>query len=168
MQLLFVVCFAVISGQIRAADRDVDFRIEKKKESAEKSDDMSTTVKSEKWRYEVHMTNKAFRDLLGVRVDYIVFFNEVATTRGKVKTLRKESGSYDVGTVPNSKTTTFNTEAVELTKTQLKAGWITLDGSRPRAADTLAGIWIKVYEGETLLAEYSNPASLRREEKFGK
>ena len=94
------------------------------------------------------------------------FFNDAETSRTRLQTLRKEAGNHELGSWEKNKRVEFETKGVELTKTQLKGGWIYMDGSRPRTADTLAGLWIKVFEDDKLLAEYSNPPTLRREQKF--
>jgi len=66
--------------------------------------------------------------------------------------------------------TSFDTDSVALTKASLLGppGGYTyfVNGAKPTAADTLTGLWVRVYQNGNLFAEYSYPSGLSSSETW--
>ena len=59
------------------------------------------------------------------------------------------------------------TESIDFTEARLLPGWVFSKGSGARdSKDRLDGIWIRLYVGEKLLLEQSQPASLATKEAW--
>ncbi len=53
-----------------------------------------------------------------------------------------------------------------LKKARLKADWYYTNGAKSKAKDELRGVLVRVYSGDQLIGEFSQPASLKTQEKW--
>jgi hypothetical protein len=122
-----------------------DVTYTKKKLDSVKQNSGPEVYTTETWNYKIDMRNKQPMELNDLRVDYWLF-TKADEGKGKGTARVKTSGSTTLASIKGASTTSFNTESVELNKTELKGNFIYIDGTRPRFSDAMGGIVIKVYD----------------------
>jgi hypothetical protein len=156
----------------RAADSDLNITCEKKRielaiDSRSRSDSTTTT---QQWGYTVSLENQGFKALANLDVQYIIFYkHEELGVKGPPKKLTKK-GDYTIASIDSLAKTSFDTDSVTLKKTALvgSGGGYTFftNGAKPTAADSLSGIWVRVYQNGNLYAEFAYPAGLSSTEQW--
>ncbi len=122
---------------------DFDVKTTRKKLGSQKSSSGATEITREKWAYTFEMKNVSGVDCPAAEVSYWVFGrNDQGSGVGRPRL--EARGNEKVEAVGNLRTTSITTNPIELTKTQLAAGYYYTDGTRPRTADRMGGIAIKV------------------------
>lgn len=127
---------------------------------------------NEDWGYGITMSNLTNTPMEGLRIEYVLFAklypdgtwgdrddNKLARRRGKLK--------LD-SLVPHQKLA-LRTETMRTRKEKLEGGgrWITEKGLKSTWRDqVLHGVWIRLYDGDTLVLERASPESLIRSEKW--
>lgn len=100
---------------------------------------------TETWSYKVEMRNKQPMELQNLRVDYWLFRKE-DEGRGKGSARVAASGSHKAESMRGSAIYAFETLPMELNKSKLEGNYIYIDGTRPRSADVMGGIVIRVFD----------------------
>lgn len=122
-----------------------DVTYTKKKLDSIKQNFGATVQTTERWAYKMEMRNKQPMELQNLRVDYWLFRKEDGG-RGAGAARVAASGSHKAESMKGSTIYTFETLPFELNKTKLEGNFIYADGSRPRSADTVGGIVLRVYD----------------------
>ncbi len=144
----------------------VEVKCEPKRADVKRSASTSTEEAAESWVYLVTVTSHTFQDIPDVRVEYIVFAtHERFGSKSEAKPERVP-GSKTLGTLARNGKTSFETEPVTLKKARLKADWYYTNGAKSKAKDELRGVLVRVYSGDQLIGEFSQPASLKTQEKW--
>ncbi len=117
----------------------------------------------ERWAYDVTIENKTFKDLAGVEVKYIIFFNREKLGDKAAAKLQRLAGNASFELLKPREKKILTTSAVELNKSQLASEWEFDNGARRKAEDTLVGLWVRIYQNGQQFAEYANPSALIRE-----
>ncbi len=164
LSLAVVLAAAAVCNLRADSGYSFDFVLSQKKAGDSKAQDKKgVSVKDEKWSYAVTVVNKSFKDVPGFQIKYVVFSKPdnagKAVKPGQVD-LERHAGTATIGALRNNDQTTFYTEPVELRTVQLDSGWEWKSGSDTYARGALRGIWIRVYIGDQLVAEFKNPANL--------
>jgi hypothetical protein len=108
--------------------------------------------------------NQGFKNLANLQVKYIIFYkHEQLGIKGPPQKKTK-SGTYSIPEIDSLGKTSFDTDSVTLTKASLVGpmggySYFT-NGAKPTAADTLTGVWVRIYQNGALLTEYTYPADL--------
>ena len=160
--------FLVSAIPAKAGNLRFEVQAVKKKLGSEKSDSSSTQTRQEEWGYEVTVTNRSFQDVSGLKAEYIVFMKDAKPGSTERPTLVRTKASQDLGALQNGRCFTFQTKPMELTKTQLKGGWVWGSGADPRSTDRLSGIWVRIYKDGQVVADSSIPTSLSSQEPWEK
>lgn len=143
----------------------VEVKCEPKRAEVKRSASTSTEEAAENWVYLVTITSHSFKEIPGLRVDYVVFSkHERFGSKSEAKAART-TGSKTLGNLASNGKTTFETEQVTLKKARLKADWYYANGAKGKAKDELSGIWVRVYSGDELINEFA-PSSLKTQEKW--
>lgn len=100
---------------------------------------------TESWSYKVEMRNRQPLALQNLRVDYWLFRKE-DDGRGKGAARVAASGSHKIESMKGSAAYAFDTLPMDLNKTKLEGNYIYIDGTRPRSADVMGGIVIRVFD----------------------
>ena len=106
------------------------------------NDELLTT---ERWSYKVELRNKQPVEIRNLRVDYWLFRKE-DEGRGLGAARVATSGSYKLESVKGSAIHAFDTLPIDLNKRQLEGNFIYLDGTRPRSADAMGGIVLRIFD----------------------
>jgi hypothetical protein len=161
--LAFLFCSSVAFAELS----DFDFTAEGKlldQKVANKGDKKETTAT---WAYDVTLSNKSVKDYANLKIKYIVFVKDVkeGAKTPESKTARS-TGEASADAIKAHAKFSFQTNKVELKKTQLAAGWTYTNGARARAADSLAGVWIRIYDGDKQVGEFCDPAGVMYKEHW--
>jgi hypothetical protein len=174
MKCSFAICAAVfVLAQVaRAGDADLNINCEPKRfENEVVPGHISNEVaKTQKWGYTVTVENKTFKPLNDMEVKYIIFSkHEKLGVKGPAHK-QHDTGTYTIKQIAANDKATFNTSTVELTKATLVGSGNTYyyfaNGAKPKAQDSLTGLWIRIYQNGTLFAEFANPAVLTTNEQW--
>jgi hypothetical protein len=123
-------------------------------------------VTKEQWGYEVTIENKEFKDLTGLEIKYITFYKQEQLGSKAAPVLKHKSGSSKIDTIKGHEKTEFHTETIELKKSSLTGGYTYADGAKIAVQDSLAGLWIRVYQNGAQIAEFAKPTNLTTKEKW--
>jgi len=154
---LFLSPAAVLAG-------DLQIKVQKRQANSPQSQPSGNglTLKvKESFLYEVTVTNSAFKPSPELQARYVIFIDrqDLGSKQGTEKEDRI-TGDAPVGALAPHGNTSFRTKPVQLKEQSLTGGWIYSNGGRIKAKDSLAGVWIKLFEGEKEVAEYANPSTL--------
>jgi hypothetical protein len=147
-----------------AGNSDVEVHCVAKKldETAKKASDGGANTTKEHWIYEVTVENKTFKEITNLDVKYAVFLKQEKL--GSKETIpRHQNGSFAISTLKPHEKTSFKTDSVELTKSNLVGTWIYSSGGKINAQDSLIGLVMRIYQNGQQFAEYGNPSTLTKE-----
>ncbi len=146
---------------------DFDMTAEGKMMEQSVSTESDKKKTSQEWAYDVTMVNKSAKDYGNLKIKYIIFIKDAKEggKPGDTRLVRKQ-GETTADAIKAHAKFAFQTNKVEVKKTQLQGGWTYVNGARPRAADSLAGIWVRVYDGDKQVAQFSNPPTIQTREKW--
>lgn len=122
-----------------------DVNYTKKKIDSVTRREVGEVYTTETWSYKVDLRNKQPMELKNLRVDYWLFRKE-DEGRGKGNARVAASGSHKIESVKGSGLYGFDTLPMELNKRKLEGNFIYIDGTRPRSADVMGGIVIRVFD----------------------
>ena len=169
---VFAVLFAFLHVA-RAGDSDLNITCEKKRMelpggAPEARSDVDK--KSEQWGYSVSVENQGFSDLCDLQVKYIIFYkHEELGVKGPGQ-MKTRTGTCTIDKIASLDKTSFDTESVTLTKASLVGpvgGYSYFgNGAKSSVADTLTGLWVRIYKDGNLFAEYAYPAGLTSSETW--
>ena len=172
--LAFLAILCVCIHIARAGDSDVNITCEKKRIEVKLPAGLQRTdveKRSEQWAYTVSVANQTFKPLANLEARYIIFYKHAELgVKGPPRKMTKK-GKFTIPSVESLGSTSFTTTSVTLTKAALvgssDGGYsYFLNGAKPTAADSLAGIWIRIYQNGSQFAEYAYPADLKSMEKW--
>ena len=117
--------------------------------------------------YEVKVTNNSFQATKPLQARYILFVErqELGAKKG-VEATQKVTGEAPLEPIASRATASFTTVTVKLGDEQLPGGYYYNNGGRIKAQDTLKGIWTRLFDGDTLVAEFVQPPTLSKREKW--
>ncbi len=144
-----------------SADKiNLRFTCERKRFDVGKESRGKAEIKSEEWGYSVQIENTSFKDLQGLRVDYILFGDQDIPGSSASRELCTK-GSVELADFVKNQKYTFVTESLTTISSQLDPNWRYTTGGSTRSRGRLSGIWIKVFQNGQEVAEYVNPTSLK-------
>ena len=110
--------------------------------------------------------NRTFKALTGLSAKYFIFYKQEQIGSKAAERLQRKSGTCAVPDIPVGEKNAFTTDSVDLKKAVLNGYYIFANGARSKAEDSLAGVWIRIYQNGTLFAEYARPSTLPSKEKW--
>lgn len=168
MKPIACLSLLLLGGQIAFAGLgDFEFKTEPKLQDKQEKAAVDSLKTDEKWTYQVTMHNKSVKDFSDLEIQYILFHKHaLVASKSVAKVVKRKKGSMRGAAIKGHDSLTFETEPVDLKKTQLANGYTYTNGGRPRANDALEGIWIRVFHGGQQVDEFAAPASLMTREKW--
>ena len=159
--------------QARAGESDLNITCEKKRmelRGGARNANSDVIKKSEQWGYTVSVENQGFSDLSNLQVKYIIYYkHEELGIKGPPQKKTK-TGAYTIDKINSLDKTSFNTDSVTLKKASLVGpvgGYEFFgNGAKPSVADTLDGLWVRIYKDGNLLGEFAYPAGLTSSETW--
>lgn len=148
------------------------FDTRREKQSIELSDGTTRkdgiTITEEDWGYSVTLRNTTTRPISGLRGEYILFVKVDAAgdnaARGDGR-LKRTRGRIAFDPVPQSGKITARTDSITAVKRELASGIVWSSGDT-KTRDTLHGIWLRVYQGDTLVVESALPGTLATSQRW--
>lgn len=157
-----LVLLGVAAEQAVAVDPIV-VTSEKKPAVAGQFDSGHGTRGSESFLYVLKFQNQTLADISGLKIDYAIFIQ-----RPKLGAPVTDPGPVDhitgVGTIDvlnNNKPQTISTSQFTLNRRNLKSGFYYERGGRVKAEDSVVGLWVQVKQNGQLIAEYTNPPTVK-------
>jgi len=157
--LLSLLMAAGLAALAPTASYSFDFKAEKKKLEGTRTTTLEHETSVEKWCYAVTIQNHSFRDIPNVDIKYIVYFKKEGEGSKIVKE-KHMSGAASAAMLQNNVDFVFDTNPVELVKSELVGGFYYGNGAKPRSRDSITGIWMRLYQNGTMIGEYADPPEL--------
>jgi hypothetical protein len=165
-----------LRDSIRASDIRVEFsraKFEREKTATAYWRDENV----ESWGYSVSVLNQTNQPIEGLRLEYVLFaltdpeeIFETSLRKSESERLERTGGREEFEVVPASQRLSVRTKAVVTTKVKYTDGGaiFTAKGKlRSSWRDKeLHGVWLRIYDGPTLVHEASSPESLRTAERW--
>jgi hypothetical protein len=124
----------------------------------------SSTRKTEDWCYKIAIANQSRADLAGLIIEYRVFYiddNATATDKDELP-LERRHGRATIVSLAAGSSTELQTAIVTLQSIRPKPGQRSRGTKRRKVEDSLAGIWVRVLQGDQLLQEFTAPSTLSK------
>ena len=141
------------------------FTVVQKHGNGTKTENDFETVKNQKWSYLVTMENKSFKDVYNIEVKYVMFTkqegHDIDGPTGQNK-LERHTGTVPIKLIKNNDKVSFSTDSILLTNVVYNYGLY----ADETAKGALKGLWLRIYIGGQMVAEYMNPQDLSNKEQF--
>lgn len=160
--LQLLVGLTLVSATSHAQMHDVTISASRKKLDEQKRRVPGETITHTEIAYNVTVTNKTFRTLPEVEIKYMLFYEEVQPgSTDKPSTLHVK-GKETLANLESNRPVTFETQPVQLAKSELDGNVYWTSGAKSRAKDSVAGLWIRAFAGDKLIGEYANPSTVTK------
>lgn len=124
-------------------------------------------ITEDDWGYTITLKNNTRRRVEGLRAEYILYTKvDVIDKTNRSPSIRRKGFALVFEPVPLGGRVSAKSEAVVTRKTELRGGYVWGGTGDKDTRDTLHGIWLRVYQGDTLVLEVSSPDGLRTSEKW--
>ena len=125
------------------------------------------TVIEEDWGYTLTLRNTTPRPIESLRGEYILFVkvDTVGDSQGDGR-LKRSRHKITFDPIPIGGRVSARTETITARKTDLAPGLIWRSSGDDKTRDTLHGIWLRVYQGDTLVLEEAKPGTLSATENW--
>lgn len=128
---------------------------------------LSASGEVDRHAYEVKIENRSFQPYRGIEARYILFVKRRTLTMpdGAARPERV-FGRESISEIPARGKHLFETSGVELREVEIDPDAARASRGQRSAADELAGIWVRVYRGNELVAEFTRPTNLATKETW--
>ena len=152
---------------VHAGTTKIEITVSPKRQNGEKKQAGSVTKEETLFQYNVKLANDSFAAVNGLSAQYRIFIRD-DSGKGAIsqQKLKRQEFSTAIPDMPNGGKYAFDTEPVTLEKSTLDGSRYYINGSRNRSEDTVAGVWIRILQGDKVVGEYINPSTLAAKEKF--
>jgi len=158
---------AMVAIPMLAQAGNFEITVERKKEGVGAPKGAVEQKISQKWTGEVKIVNRAFKPAPPLEAKYIVFVKrQQLGQKQNSDHIEKIKGAAKVSALKAGENTKILTSDVELHHQRLAAGWSYANGGSAIADDTVVGVWLRLFDGTTQVAEYMNPTSLMAKYKW--
>lgn len=125
-------------------------------------------IKRFKGYYKIKVTNESDLDLKNLQMQYryFLFKNQVAADKRSAGKTMRVAGEIKIPSLRGHSDLDFETAQSDMMETELKSGYYWLGGGKARSEDELEGIWVRIYQGDKMIAEFANPSTLPKKEKW--
>jgi hypothetical protein len=123
------------------------------------------TTTTDQWGYNVVVINQTRLPGKELRADYVLYVQQAQQRKGTLTDGAKihRSGSEKIAVLELMGRASFRTNSIATKKHELQPGWVWgQTGNTDQVIDTLEGIWLRVYQGNTLIAEFLSSESFRK------
>jgi hypothetical protein len=158
---------APLLAQSNGIHLDVSAERKLHNDASKKSSTNDTNKGGEECAYDIVVTNTSLKDVPALDVQYQIFIQRQRLGEKKdVEHSDKVTGSATLPALKSLQKGSVATKSFPLSKANLQGGWTYYNGGRQSAKDTVKGIWVKIYDGQTLLAEFANPSTVKDKETW--
>jgi len=158
---------ALMAMSLAAQASDYEITVDRKRDPASMEKGDVEKKSSQTWAGDVKILYRPFKDSPALQGRYIVFVKrQKLGDTGNADKVDKVKGTFDVPPIKGGSSSKFSTVDVVLNKEHLAPGWRMGNGGRGIAEDSVLGIWLKLYQGQTEVANYINPTTLTSKYKW--
>ena len=148
----------------------LEMALVRKIDTVKKSDiNSENPVRSENqlWRAEVKVTNRSFRASPALKARYIIYVKRqlLGQKHGDDK-LSEVLGSADVEAIAPNTSTSIAMPEIALNQANLDAGYSFRSGGQTKAQDSVVGVWVKLFDGDKVVAEYLSNTTLKNKHEW--
>jgi len=140
-----------------------DFKIslDRKKDGAGQMKGEIEKKATQGWTGEIKVENLTFKPSPEITVKYIVFVKrqELGEKSG-MDTIEKVKGDAKLSSLKGREVSCVTTSEVTLRQQKLAPNVVFMNGGASSATDSIAGVWVKIFSGDTELMEYANPSTV--------
>ena len=123
--------------------------------------DSALNITEEDWGYTITLKNNTAKPVEKLRAEYFLYVKVDALKNSAAQPrVRREKFTLAFETLPAGGRLSARSGAVTTHKTELKSGYYWEGTNDTKTRDTLEGIWLRLYQGDTLVLESASPASL--------
>ena len=161
--VLALMAFPILA---QAGDLEIIFQRKKENDGSSKDKPYENSSKtSQKWIGEIKIANHGFKPSPAVEVRYMLFVKrQQLGQKFGTDQIEKIKGNAKVEPIKTGTNATVFTSEVNLAQQQLDPGWHFKNGGMAKAEDNVTGVWIRLFNGATEVAEFVNNPSTK--EKF--
>jgi hypothetical protein len=125
------------------------------------------TITTDKWGYSISITNKTPKLISTLRAEYRLFatVDSVHTEADKSK-LKKKAFTSPIAAIAPLGKIEFRSETIAAVKTKYNGNIVSAKTGDSTSRETLHGIWLRIYAGDTLVHESAFPETLMKTEKW--
>ena len=80
--------------------------------------------------------------------------------------MEKVKGEAKIPVLKGRESNLFLTSEVKLHQQALDGGYYYVNGGQANASDSVLGVWVKLFNGNTEVAEYVNPGTMKTKFKW--
>jgi len=171
-RVLLLVALVVTSGILFAeegeptASRYFEFTISRKRGDERETVTDSIITKIQPYFYTVEIENRNDLPANGLRLEYWILVDrglDVGQPRDRrYEKVEGVKGKQEIKLLPSRQPMVFTTDTVEEESADVRRDYYFEGDLVEHSEDKLLGIWVRLYHGETLLAETSSSSSLPR------
>ncbi|MEI6861046.1 MAG: hypothetical protein WCL04_02215 [Verrucomicrobiota bacterium] len=145
----------------------IDVKLDVSRVKFNASDDNShegQTITTEAWGYDIALTSKTMRAASNLRVEYQLYVRQAKL--GEIissQPLLNRPGSKTIGKLDAGGKISFKSDPVTTRLVKLKQGYYwTETGHSESVNDKLEGIWVRVFQGQTMIAEFTTNDTFKK------
>lgn len=122
---------------------------------------------SQKWTGTLRVENTSSKPSPELLAKYIVFVKrqELAQKAGPEK-IDLVKGEAKIAPLKKGESFSLDTADIELRQQLLSANYRYANGGQTKASDTVAGVWVRLFAGAVVVADYSNPETVKAKFKW--
>jgi len=163
----FVLCLALCLIGVSANAEDFRLSLEPRKGGVRQGAVPTGSVgvspsASQMWTGEIKLENVGRQPSGPMRCKYVIYVKrqELGRKMGEEKS-EEISGELDVPALKRGAVFSATTSEVTLRQQSLSAGYYVKDGGQGKASDSVSGVWLKLLNGNTEVAEFVNPPTIK-------
>ena len=158
---------ALIALPAFAQASDFEITVQRKKEAENSAKHGAVQKTSQGWIGNVKIENCGFKPAQEIQARYMIFVKrQHAGQKQGEDQIEKMKGEYRIAELKSGANVVFPTSEVNLRHSQLDGNYYYIGGGMSKTDDGIAGIWVKLFKGETLVGEYMNPPNLTTKFKW--
>jgi hypothetical protein len=121
----------------------------------------------QKFHYVITVANPSTAEVPDLEVRYSIFVDRQRIgEKADVDHPQRIKGRQKIEPIKSLGEGIATTKDVGLKQSNLSGGYYYANGGRISAKDAIKGIWVRVYHGDAMIAEYVNPSTIQAREKW--
>lgn len=161
-----VLAMGLVLLPLIAQAGDFEITVQRKKDALSAPTGTTRLKSSQNWTGEVKIEYHAFQPSPDLDARYIVYVKRQHIGQKESDAVEKVKGNFKVPGLKPGSSPIFFTSTIPLYQAHMAPGWIPGGGGKESAQDNIVGVWIRLFKGETQVAEYTNPPGLASKFKW--
>ena len=156
------VVFGLMMAPLLLQAENLEITVQRKKEGLGQAKGDVEKTATQNWTGEVKVVNHAFQPVPELEARYILFVKrQELGEKPNSDHVEKVKGKAKVNALKPGESASILTSEVELRQQKLAGGYYYVGGGSSKAEDTIAGVWIKLFNAGKEAGEYVNPPTLK-------